>query len=137
MHAGKLRHLVSIESQTYTISDSGARIPSWSTQQSLWACILPLTGQDLAFARSFDATVSHQIVTRFTAGLQGPPDKFRITYANRVFHVKSVLNRDEAGGVPERNVWLLFLVAELTDQTDTPGSQYDVMGQATWDTLQE
>jgi SPP1 family predicted phage head-tail adaptor len=98
----QLVNRITIETLDYSTDAAGERIPVWSVSQMLWARILPLTGRDLAFAHSFDGTVSHQIVLRYTAGLLGPPGRFRVTYQGRFFHVKAVLNRDEKGTLRSR-----------------------------------
>lgn len=91
MRAGKLRHKVAIQNPAQTPGAQGLT-ETWSTAETTWASVEPLTAREQLQAAGAEARVTHKIFMRY-----GNPTehKSRILYAGRYFYVLSVMNKGE------------------------------------------
>lgn len=96
MRAGELRHALTIESPgTATRNDRGELIPGeWVTFATLRGSVDQLGGRELERARQTVATATHQIRTRYLAGVL---TTFRVTFRGRAFAINDVANPGERG----------------------------------------
>ena len=92
MRAGRLRHRVSIQSQGTTLDDYGESTDSWSTDDTVWAAVEPVSGSERDIGEQMVGVVTHRVVMRYVSSLT--PNK-RILFGSRVLNINSVLNIDE------------------------------------------
>ena len=106
-----IRHLVIIEQPTLSLpSQSGRRTTSYSTFASVWATIAPVSGREIAIAKSIAATVSHRIVMPYYPGIL---PTYRVRLGDRLFEINAILNCDNHGNLAERNIWLTALLHRI------------------------
>jgi SPP1 family predicted phage head-tail adaptor len=105
MRAGSLRHRVTLQSVGSTYDDYGDLSDSWSTDASVWAAIVPVSGQETDIAGELSGVVTHKIKIRYKASVN---PQNRITFDDRTFQIESVRNWQE------RNIYLELLCKEVT-----------------------
>ena len=94
MHAGQLRHKISIQANTPTRETDGAEIPAWAEVLAPWAEMRALRG-DERFVGAADQTVA-TLDTRFTIRYSSQVhSRQRVVYASRTFDIHAV--RDPNG----------------------------------------
>lgn len=103
IHAGRLRHQVTLQSQDTAQDSYGDAVRSWVDLATVWAEVRPLSGRELWAAQQTQATTTHQVMTRYLAGVTS---SCRVKYGSRVFAIDAVLNPDE------RNERLVLLCTE-------------------------
>jgi len=97
MHAGKMRHLITIQRQTGATDTTGNETLTWATFATVWAWIEPYVGSARAGREEFTggqmtALDYTRVHLRYLPGL-APKD--RILYGTRTFDIQAVNNRDE------------------------------------------
>ena len=93
MRAGKLRHLVTIESPIDVPTEAGEwEVAIWGTWATRRAEIIPLKGDERFQAEHLDPELTHQINMRYVDGIL---PSMRIVLGARTFDIKSALNVDE------------------------------------------
>lgn len=103
MIIGKLRHYVDLQSATASQNDFGEQVKTWSTDESIFAQIEPLRGQQLLQYSQVNAELTHRIIIRYTSN--ATPEK-RIKFGTRIFDISVVRN------IEERNVYQELLCKE-------------------------
>tara|TARA_R110000824_G_scaffold64258_4_gene167967 strand:+ start:513 stop:833 length:321 start_codon:yes stop_codon:yes gene_type:complete len=93
MQAGKLNNRVSIQSQTTSLDGYGEPNNSWSTDSTVWASIIPLSGNESQDAEGTTGIISHRVMMRYNT--DASPKK-RLLFGSRVFGIESVINTNEA-----------------------------------------
>lgn len=88
------KYLVSIQRQTMTQGATGQVTGAWVETAKWWASINPVSGREYFNASGERAEITHKIDGRFGPAV-APKD--RIVFRDRVFDVKSVINREERG----------------------------------------
>ncbi len=94
MRAGELRHKLTLQRSSKTRAVGGKRTTTWTDVAELYASIKPLSGDELQTAKATNAKASHEITTRYRAGIT---PKHRFTLGSRTFNIESVINVDERG----------------------------------------
>jgi SPP1 family predicted phage head-tail adaptor len=90
MRAGELRHRVIIEEPTEgTPNAYGERVPTWREWDTRWARVEPVSGREVAYAKTHAATVSHKITLRYVEGLL---PTFRVRYGVLVFTIDAAID---------------------------------------------
>ena len=105
MRAGRLNHLIEIQSPIETTDAAGGPIPTWDEQTpyaTLYASVQPLRGREIN-APAAESIVTHMITTRYKSGIT---TDMRIKFGDRYFGIDSVLNVDE------RNIMLEIMAVE-------------------------
>ena len=92
MRAGRLRHRVSIQTQSTTLDSYGEPSDSWSTDDTVWAAIEPVSGSERDIGEGLAGIVSHRVIVRYLSGLT---PKSRILFGSRVLGITSILDQDE------------------------------------------
>jgi len=92
MEAGKLRHHVTIESNT-TERVGLDDIETPFTYAERMVCLEPLSGREYERAKAYAATVSHKILMRYLKGLR--PDMRVVLDDGRVLQINYVLDWQE------------------------------------------
>ena len=106
MRAGKLRHMIAIESVIETQDADGSVIETWSTYATAQASIEPISGREYFAAQTTQADVTHRISLRYFAGIM---PKMRVKYGSRIFDILSAIN------INERNRELQLMCRESID----------------------
>ena len=101
--AGKLRHRVSIQTESTAVDSYGEPTASWSTDETVWASIEPTGGNEADIGEGQAGIITHRIFMRYTAN--ATPKK-RLLFGSRVFGIVSVLNHEE------RNEYLVISCKE-------------------------
>jgi len=94
MKAGSLRHVVTIQEPVETQDEYGQTVTTWRDVQTVNASIEPLTAREFFAAQQTKADVTHKVRLRYVAGIV---PTMRLLFGSRVFHLGSVLNREERG----------------------------------------
>lgn len=95
MHAGKLRHRVSLQKPVKTQNPStGAVVNSWQETAKLWAEVAPLSAREFVAAQATQSEVTTRITIRFRSDVT---PKNRIVYAGKIFNIEGVLADDKSG----------------------------------------
>ena len=92
MQAGKLRHRVAIQSQATTLNTYGEPDQTWSTDETVWASIDPVSGNETMSAESIQSIISHTVTMRYTSNASA---KKRLLFGARVFGILSVIDNME------------------------------------------
>ena len=93
MIIGKLRHRVEIQSNTSTADAMGQLIKAWTTVDTRYASIEPLTSRELIIAQQVNLEISHKVTLRYYPA----SPKMRVKYGSRLFEILSVINKEERG----------------------------------------
>ena len=106
MRIGKLRHIGTIEKHSNTTDEAGGVTKTWTEFKKVWCDIKPLNGNEKYVSQEKHATATHQVIVRFTKGID---TKMRLVSRGRIFEIKSVLN------VNEQDKMLQLVVEEEAD----------------------
>tara|TARA_R110000744_G_scaffold66072_9_gene135102 strand:- start:2652 stop:2978 length:327 start_codon:yes stop_codon:yes gene_type:complete len=90
--AGKLRHRVSIQTESTAVDTYGEPTASWSTDATVWASIEPTSGNEVSIGEGQAGIITHRIFMRYTANAS---PKKRLLFGSRVFGIVTVLNHEE------------------------------------------
>ncbi len=93
---GKLTQRVTLQEATWEQSESGAEESTWADVSggTLWASVLPLSGNELVQAQQVVADVTIKVVTRFYPGIT---TQHRWRFGTRYLNIGAVLNFEERG----------------------------------------
>lgn len=110
MQAGRMNRLITFWVEALASQNQfGEKVLSfvqYNEGTNYWAEIRPISGKESEYAKSFSATVSHRISTRYIPA-EDPtfntvlPD-WQVRYGNRKFEINGVANRFEAN----KEYWL-------------------------------
>ena len=89
---GRLRKYVTIQSNATSQDSQGQQTISWTTVDSVWAQVNPVSGKDYFSQSGEHADVTHKITIRY--GVTVLPG-YRIVLGSRTFDVRTVINRFE------------------------------------------
>lgn len=105
MRAGRLRHIVSIESVSVSQDSYGSPTKTWTTlYRNVSASIEPLSGKDLFAAQQVNPEISTKIRMRYLSGITSA---HRVKYGARVFEIAS-----PPINFQERNIELQLMCVE-------------------------
>ncbi len=105
MRAGRLRKRVAVQSLSETENGFGQKTKTWSTSETRWAFIEPLSGRELEKARAVRSDVTHRVTMR-AGGLTVTPEQ-RLLFGSRILNIASITNTEE------RNRELIFMCTEV------------------------
>jgi SPP1 family predicted phage head-tail adaptor len=93
MKSGKLRHIITIQQPALAADGVGEPVPTWGTfAANIYAQITPLNGAERIQGNQINATVTHNVRTRYMPGVT---PKMRILYGSRTLQITNVQNIDE------------------------------------------
>ena len=104
MLAARLNKRVQIQTVSSSKDTHGTEIQTYTTTNTVWAGIKPVSGNEKYINQQIVAEVTHSIIIRY---LSGVTPKMRILFGTRVFDILNVLNLDE------KNVEMNLLCREL------------------------
>jgi SPP1 family predicted phage head-tail adaptor len=102
--AGRLRHRVTLKSNSPSVDEYGDESESWGTEGTVWARIEPLRGQELLLAQQVNAELSHRVTIRYYSGCS---PQWRVYFGNRTLEIVSVRDPEE------RNIKMELLCKEI------------------------
>jgi SPP1 family predicted phage head-tail adaptor len=92
MQAGRLRHQVTLETQSTILDTFGEESNAWTATATVWASIEPISGRERLLASGTQADITHRIRMRYRSGVA---PRMRVTFGTRHFDIVSVANREE------------------------------------------
>lgn len=101
MRAGRLRHLISIQSSLGTVGDAGDPQPGWDETTPFaqsYASIEPLRASEIASAGGVGYSSTHRVTMRYRAGVTS---EMRVVFGVRLFNIDAIRNLEEYGEVLE------------------------------------
>lgn len=109
MQAGKLRHVVELQRDSGTGTDShGQQVENWTTLATVRACVWPLSGREFIAAQTSQAELTARVEIRARPDLALTP-KDRVKWGVRLFDIRHIV---DVGG---RGVeWQLFVTERLS-----------------------
>ena len=119
MRAGRLRHRVILQSGTETRDAHGAYLVGWSTQDTVWGAVEPLTGKEFFSQQAVHAESTVRIVIRYRSDVTAA---WRVSHAGLFYDVKHVLNENT------RDRMLILMCSEGVTDDEAAGKLYDVDG---------
>ena len=99
MRASSLRHRVSIQTDRGSVDTYGEPTHSWSTDETVWAMVEPLSGNEQDIGEGQAGIITHRVMMRYTAN--ATPKK-RLLFGSKVLGIESVINH------MERNEYLVL-----------------------------
>jgi SPP1 family predicted phage head-tail adaptor len=93
VEAGKLRHRVSIQDQTWTLDSNGARVIAWVPVADVWAAVEPLSARE--FIQS--AATQSRVVARITIRARELRPTMRIIHRGQAYNIHGVLPDKNSG----------------------------------------
>ena len=106
MRAGKLRHVVDIETATQVRTAEGGYTETWTRTAETRASIDPLIGREFFENQTVSGESTHKIRLR---GYNSVTKTDRIVFGSRVFNIVSVID------VNERGIEKVIMAKEVTD----------------------
>ena len=100
---GKMRHRVTLQSESSIVGVGGQRSVSYPTIDTVWAAIEPRPHVPVLRGDNLDYPVAHIIAVRYSAGYMAAR---RIVMDGRIFWIRSTINPGE------RNQFLVFNAEE-------------------------
>lgn len=94
MTRGRRTSLVTIERRGSMKDSAGQLVETWTTLRQEWGLVESVSGREYFNASAERATVTHRIKVYGGSGV-APRD--RVTYGERVFDIKTVLDVDSRG----------------------------------------
>lgn len=95
MHAGRLRHRVTVEELLVTQDSDGNQVEDWAAiAPPLPAEISPLSGRDLIAAQAAASLVTTRIVMRYRPGFKA---SMRVLHRDTVYSISAVVPDPESG----------------------------------------
>lgn len=113
MKAGKLRHEVTIQSNSKSNDSYGQAVSSWSTFASTYAHIENLKGAELIQAQSVESRINTKITIRWVGGVRS---NMRVsnTYSGET-HYYNIVNIDRVNEIEETIVLMCERLEDLTN----------------------
>lgn len=92
MRAGRLRHRIAFQTSTDTKDAGGGLVETWTTINTVWGAVIPLSGRELANAQMMNSEITHRLEIRYLSTINA---KGRALFGSRIFPLFGVLNIDE------------------------------------------
>lgn len=102
---GELRKRIELQSPVDTIDSYGQATRSWSTYATVYAAIVPSSGQENTIAEAMQVQQTHTITIRYRSDVAAT---HRALFSGRQLNFQFVRNIDE------RNRWLEITATERT-----------------------
>jgi SPP1 family predicted phage head-tail adaptor len=103
MHAGRLRHLVTLQENQPTIDPvDGAETDNWVEIQTVWGELRTLSGKEYLASRESHADLTGKIRIRYRAGLE--PLRWRAIVSDQTYNIEYIGDVD--GRRRELELWV-------------------------------
>ena len=90
--AGKLKHRIVIQQVSEGENDMGDIVQTWTTFDTVWASVEPLSGREYLSAQQVSAETSGRIRMRYRPGVMAT---MRVLFGGRNYRILSVINPEE------------------------------------------
>ena len=116
VNLGNLRYSVQLQSRTKSTDSGGGFTTSWGTTRTVFANVMPVSGDNPYDAGRIEHKLTHDVYTRFYSNINYTANggQMRIYWndfgTNRILSVKYVLT------IQERDRWLLFRCTEGSNE---------------------
>lgn len=94
MRAGRLRHRVTVQSETQATDGAGGYGLSWTNVGEVWAAVEPMSARERTEAGQLEDATTHRIMIRYRSDVV-PTGKHRVLFGTRTFNVREIINQDE------------------------------------------
>src|SRR5688572_7250658 len=94
---GPMRQRLEVQEVTLSKDAFAAVTETWTTVDTVWAAIEPISGREVWGSNEVSAEATHRIRLRWFEGLT-TEHRFRIPCSTRVFNIGELLNPDERQG---------------------------------------
>ena len=84
MKAGKLRHKITVQKVTETLSGFGEPVQTWATFKTLMASVETTGGREFEALAQTHGELSHLIKTRYSSGITS---KMRVIFKGRTLQI--------------------------------------------------
>ena len=91
MRAGRLRHRLVLQSKSEARDAYGATIITWSTEDTVWGAIEPLSGNEYFAQDQIQSEAKVRIVIRYHATIS---TEWRVSHNGLYYDIQDVLNHD-------------------------------------------
>jgi len=95
MRAGKLKHLVTIQSPAGTRDAVGERTTSWVDVDDVMAAIMPVKVEERFVAPQLRGSITHKLHIRYSSEIAGVDSTWRVVYGARAFTIDGVRDIEE------------------------------------------
>ena len=92
MDIGKLRHRLILQSPTQTQGATGEITITYSTSETVWGSLRPLTGKESEAAGQVSEELNYRAVIRYNGNIA---TEWRISHDSKTYEIVSILNIDE------------------------------------------
>lgn len=106
MHAGKLRHKVTVQSVSEAKNAYGGMVDTWSDAFTTWANVMPVGQKEFTAQDKLQTEITHKIHMRHDSNTSTITPKHRIQFDGRTFDIQQVIN------LHERDIRLEILAIE-------------------------
>lgn len=115
MRAGRLRHRLELQNKSETRDAYGAAIVTWTTQDTVWGAIEPLSGREYFSQRQVQAEAQVRIVIRYQASVD---ETWRVKHGGLYYDIVDVLNTNTR----DRELILMCRQGVSEEQSDAADS---------------
>jgi len=91
MRAGRLRHRLVLQSKSEARDAYGAVIITWSTEDTVWGSVEPLSGKEYLAQDNLQAETQVRIVIRYQASID---TTWRVVHESKYYDINAVLNEN-------------------------------------------
>ena len=92
MDIGKLRHRLILQSPTQTQGSTGEPVITYSTSETVWGSLRPMTGKEISAANQISEEINYRAIIRYNGNIAS---EWRISHDSKTYEVVSILNIDE------------------------------------------
>ena len=92
MNIGKLRHEIIIQSYTTVPDVIGHPVKTWTTRDTVWAWVRPMSGREIMSAQQPVGEITHKVTIRYQSAIAVTD---RIKFGTRYFDINFIGNYDE------------------------------------------
>lgn len=92
MNIGQLNKRLAFQSATETREDDGQSTYTWTTYDTVWGSLEPISGKELENARQISEVIDFKSLIRYNSSVLS---EHRISYDSRTFEIVTVLNHKE------------------------------------------
>lgn len=92
----KAKHRIEIQSPSEAVDDFGSAVQTWSTDNTVWAQIKPMSGNERVVHERLEGSATHTFKIRYLSSLDAVTEyeNTRIVWDSRTFNVRYVKNID-------------------------------------------
>jgi len=114
MRAGRLRHQLILQSQTETRDATGGVTITWTTQDTVFGGVEPLSGREYTAIQQTQNEATVRIIIRYHSTIE---ESWRVLHEGKAYAIQSIINENTRDrqlilmcleGVKEKSILILF-----------------------------